>query len=66
MSPAHLRRRLRQMGLTIESQRGHLKVRCPNGRLVVVPSTPSDTRSIKNTAAHLRRNGADLHWRDLT
>lgn len=39
---------------------GHLRFRSPTGALVFAPSTPSDHRSVKNTAAELRRHGLDL------
>jgi hypothetical protein len=37
------------------TKRGHWRLQHPTGGLVFAPSTPSDWRSVKNTAAHLRR-----------
>lgn len=40
---------------------GHHKVREPvENRMVVLPSTPSDWRAMKNAIALLRRYGADV------
>lgn len=46
--------RVRKRGATIDSKGPHVKVRFPNGRLVIVGSTPSDHRAILNIERHLR------------
>jgi hypothetical protein len=38
---------------------GHYKVFAPGG-VVFMPSTPSEYRSIRNTAAQLRRHGCQI------
>lgn len=35
----------------------HIKVTSPEGKMVTLPSTPSDHRSIKNSISELKRNG---------
>ena len=50
---------LETQGFYVErSGKGHLKVKNERGGTVyVMPSTPSDHRSLKNTVAELRRKG---------
>lgn len=50
----------RRVGCRFESVEltggGHLKLRLPNGRFVICPSTPSDNaRGFHNTVAQVRR-----------
>lgn len=55
-----LMKRLHAQGFHIDKGRrsGHLKVRTPCGKhTVVMASTPSDGRSIKNAVARLKRHG---------
>ena len=48
---------LREHGYRIEKTgKGHYKVFAPN-RVVIMPSSPSDWRSVKNTVSDLRRAG---------
>jgi hypothetical protein len=47
--------RLVRRGWTLERGRKHLKLRAPNGRLLVAPSTPSDWRSLRNLEHQARR-----------
>lgn len=43
-------------GWTLKPTRsGHIKWTAPGGQVVISGSTPSDWRSVKNTAAHLAR-----------
>ncbi|MEQ8717739.1 MAG: hypothetical protein RIE08_09020 [Acidimicrobiales bacterium] len=54
-------RKLKDFGLEVEwAGSGHIKVRCPNGRMVVGSSSPSDHRAMKEFAADLRRNGVEI------
>ena len=46
-----------QQGWSNETRNGHLKLRAPNGFVVVAPKTPSDPRSRLNTIALMRRQG---------
>ena len=56
----HLVRRLKKAGFTVEHTGGsHIKVTAPTGGRYVLASTPSDTRSMKNNIAALRRIGFD-------
>lgn len=58
-----IRRRLHAAGVRFRTTKaGHLKVYCPGG-IVVMPSTPSDPRSLKNAEAELRRHGVDVKLR---
>lgn len=50
---------LERRGITVATQNGHYKVMTPNG-MVVLPKTPSDTRSVPNAIALLRRHGVDV------
>lgn len=46
----------RDLGIRVESTNGgHLKLLLPNGHIVVVSSTPSDHRAIKNMVGDVRR-----------
>jgi hypothetical protein len=66
LNATQLRRRLEHRGLPAAlSGRGHVRITCPNGQKVMAPATPSDHRAMKNVAASLRRNGVDIHWREL-
>lgn len=59
---SNLLRRLRKQGWRIEQGRKHIKC-YPADRsqpFVVLPSSPSDGRWLKNATAQLRRSGADL------
>jgi len=47
--------RLLRLGWTDETGKKHVKLRSPDGRLVILPSTPSDTRAWRNAVAKLRR-----------
>jgi hypothetical protein len=40
--------------------KGHIVVRCPNGKSVTVPGTPSDWRSLLNIKSHLKKAGVSL------
>lgn len=54
-------RSLRKQGWTVErTSKGHYRAITPAGRKIVMPSTPSDGRSVLNTRALLRRAGAVL------
>lgn len=47
--------------VTLGKRSGHWKCVAPGGTgIVFMPSTPSDTRSLKNTKGRLRRLGAQL------
>lgn len=39
------------------TKKGHLAVDCPDGQRVIIPSTASDYRSVRNSVAELRRHG---------
>jgi hypothetical protein len=39
---------------------GHYRIKPPAGRLLFVPSTPSDWRSIRNARADLRKLGLEI------
>jgi hypothetical protein len=39
---------------------GHWRLKCPNGKIVFMPSSPSDFRAIRNARAMLRREGVAL------
>lgn len=55
-----LMRRLNDMGVKVEfSGGGHMKVHCPK-HYVIMPATPSDGRSVRNSVSELRRAGLDL------
>ena len=55
-----------QGGLVTATKGGHIQVKCPNpsqcdgSGIVVIASTTSDYRSIKNTVSGLRRCGFTL------
>lgn len=50
-------------GFTVERTGGdHLKWTAPSGEFHFSPSTPSDTRGLKNTLADLERIGYDRNW----
>lgn len=38
----------------------HYKLRCPSGVLVILATSPSDHRAVKNARARLRRAGVAL------
>lgn len=42
------------------TKKGHLAWKSPNGGMVVSPSTPSDSRAVKNVLAMLKKNGLDI------
>jgi predicted RNA binding protein YcfA (HicA-like mRNA interferase family) len=53
-------RHLRRQGFTVSltKRSGHYKVRHPESPgMVILPSTPSDARSLRNAVAQLRRIG---------
>jgi hypothetical protein len=52
-----LLRKAVKLGATLEQGRKHVKVRCPNGALVIVASTPSEHRAVLNARARLQRQG---------
>ena len=55
--------KLEEQGWTVTQSRGnsHWKCVAPGGvGLVFMPSSPSDSRSLRNTVSHLRRLGAQL------
>lgn len=51
-----------EQGFSVErTSKGHFTFRDPSGRRVATASkTASDTRSLKNTTAHLRRGGLKI------
>jgi hypothetical protein len=54
-------RRAEKAGCTIEkTAKGHVKVRCPNGQIIITAATPSDCRVQKNFIARLRREGVQV------
>jgi len=54
----------RRQGWTVtRTGHNHLRFRSPTGELVHTGMTPSDRRSVYNTAAELRRAGLDLEPR---
>uniref|UniRef100_A0AAU8GPA0 HicA-like toxin n=1 Tax=Mycobacterium phage BobbyK TaxID=3158892 RepID=A0AAU8GPA0_9CAUD len=48
------------VGGEVKQCRGHFKVYVGGVLTTTLPSTPSDTRSLKNAIAHLRRAGLPL------
>jgi len=51
-------RRLRKQDFNVEhTENGHLRVSAAGGPYIVIPSTPSDWRSMKNATVRLRRIG---------
>lgn len=55
-------RKLEQQGWRIDTTGRHVKCYPPDRsrQMVVLPSTPSDHRSLRNAVAMLRRSGANL------
>lgn len=47
----------RRQGWTDETNKGHTKLRAPNGRLVVISTTPRDPRTLMNVISDMRRQG---------
>lgn len=41
------------------TKRSHVRLRGPDGRLVIVASTPSDRRSLKNAVSRMAHSGFD-------
>lgn len=58
---SQLKRELEKQGFAVErvsKKNSHYKVFSPEGKFVCfMPATPSDTRSLLNVIAELRRNG---------
>ena len=44
-------------GCRVKSGSGHFSVYAPNGKIVTLPSTPSDHRSVLNCRSQMRRAG---------
>lgn len=55
-----LERRLERNGCVLVRARRHRIWRTPSGRVLVLPSTPSDRRAERNCLAEARRAGVDL------
>lgn len=54
-------RKIRKAGWTVcKTKKAHWKVTSPSGESVVLPSTPSEYRSMRNTRALLRRAGLEV------
>lgn len=55
-----LARKMRKLGWDVcVTGSGHYKLTPPDGgEAVIMPVSPSDYRSLRNTVAHLRRQGA--------
>lgn len=50
---------LQRQGWRVErTRRGHLRAVPPQGQMVILPSTPSDRRSLYNAIARLRAQGS--------
>lgn len=57
----YLLQRLQRDGHTVDMRKGHYLVKHKNGTgMVVMASTPSDHRALKNTMSDLRRNGFEV------
>lgn len=52
-----LRQAKAQGATLVWTNKGHIKVLCPNGGIVISSNTVSDSRGLKNLASQLRRYG---------
>lgn len=57
---SQLIKHLQRLGCEITWTRKHIHVRTPEGKMVVLPSTSSDYRGIRNSKAQLRRAGLEI------
>lgn len=60
MKPGKIIKALEQQGFTLVSVRNHVKLRSPEGKLLVMPTTFGEGRGLRNTRAQIRRLGYDI------